>query len=52
MSDSIWYHKPGEFREFIKTISDKSMTISDALVGFREVKCLPTIFKQMTVRDS
>ena len=42
MSDSIWYHNLGEFREFIKTITDKSMTVSDALVKFRELKCLPS----------
>jgi hypothetical protein len=51
MSDSIWYHKPGEFREFIKTIRDKSMTVFDALAGFREVKCLPARYKQMTIAE-
>jgi hypothetical protein len=51
MSDSIWYYKPGQFREFIKTIHDKSVTVSDALTQFREVKCLPTRFKQMTVKE-
>ena len=27
------------------------MTVADALVQFRELKCLPTRFKEMTVRD-
>ena len=45
--DSIWYHEPREFREFLKTITDKSMTVADALVQFRELKCLPSRFKEM-----
>jgi hypothetical protein len=49
--DSIWYYKPGQFKEYIKTIADKSMTVSDALVTFRELKCLPARFKQMTVHE-
>jgi hypothetical protein len=32
-------------------ISDKSMTVLDALAIFREVKCLPTRFKQMRVQE-
>ena len=50
-SDSIWYHEPREFREFLKTITDKSITVADALVQFRELKCLPMSFKEMTVQD-
>jgi hypothetical protein len=51
MQDSIYYHKPGHFREFIRVITDKSISVSKALATFREVKCLPNKFKQMTVHD-
>jgi hypothetical protein len=51
MKDSIWYYKPGQFKEYIKTIADKTMTVSDALGTFREFKCLPMRFKKMTVQE-
>jgi len=51
MQDSIYYHKPGHFREFIRVITDKSISVSEALATFREVKCLPNKFKQMTVHE-
>ena len=51
MQDSIYYHKPRHFREFIRVIADKSISVSEALVTFREVKCLPNKFKQMTVHE-
>jgi hypothetical protein len=51
MNDSIWYYKLGQFREYIKTIADKAMTVSDALGTFRELKCLPARLKQMTVQE-
>jgi len=51
MQDSIYYHKPGHFREFIRVITDKSISISEALATFREVKCLPNKFKHMTVHE-
>src|SRR5215211_133629 len=49
--DSIYYYKPSGFREYIRTIADKSITISHALSTFRELKCLPERYKQMTVHE-
>lgn len=51
MNDSIWYYKLGQFREYIKTIADKTMTVSDALGTFRELKCIPARLKQMTIQE-
>jgi hypothetical protein len=51
MNDSIWYYKPGQFKEYIKTIADKTMTVSDALGTFRELKCIPARLKQMTIQE-
>jgi hypothetical protein len=43
MNDSIWYYKLGQFKEYIKTIADKTMTVSDALGTFRELIIMSTI---------
>jgi hypothetical protein len=51
MNDSIWYYKPGQFKEYIKTIADKTMKVSDALGTFRELKCLSARLKQKTVQE-
>jgi hypothetical protein len=51
MNDSIWYYKPGQFKEYIKTIADKTMSVSDALRTFRELKCLSARLKQKTVQE-
>jgi len=48
--DSIYYFKPGEFKNYFQGIDDKSMLVSDALATFRELKYLPNKFKQMTVQ--
>lgn len=48
---SLWWYKPGEFRQFINVISDKSIPVSESLANFREVNQLPRKFKQMTVRE-
>ena len=48
--DSIYYFRPGQFRDYIRRIIDKSITVSDALGTFREIKCLPGKFKQMTIQ--
>jgi hypothetical protein len=49
--DSIYYFKPGLFRDFIRSIADKTVTVSDALYTFREVKCLPDTFRKMTIEE-
>src|SRR5919198_3246587 len=49
--DSIYYYKRGEFKQYFKTITDKSIPVSDALAGFREARCLPKMLGQMTVHQ-
>lgn len=49
--DSAYYHKPGPFRDLILSIANRSILVSDALKGFREVKCLSNRFKEMTVEE-
>ena len=49
--DSVWYFKRGEFKNYIQGIADKSMLVPDAFATFRELKCLPKKFKQMTVQQ-
>jgi hypothetical protein len=39
--DSVWRSTFSEFRDYINSITDKSMTIQEALDTIREVKCLP-----------
>jgi hypothetical protein len=39
--DSVWRSTFSEFRDYINGITDKSITIQDALDTIREVKCLP-----------
>lgn len=48
---SLWWYKPGEFRQFINVISDKSILVSESLANFREVNQLPRKFKQMTSQE-
>jgi hypothetical protein len=49
--DSIYYFKPGQFRDFIKSIADKTATVLDALYSFREVKCLSKDSRNMTIEE-
>ena len=39
--DSVWRSTFSEFRDYINGITDKSITVQEALGTFREVKCLP-----------
>ena len=39
--DSVWRSTFSEFRDYINGITDKSITIQEALGTIREVKCLP-----------
>lgn len=48
--DSIYYFKPIQFKEFIQTIADITITISNALQTFRELPCLSKDFRKMTVQ--
>jgi hypothetical protein len=48
---SLWDYKKGEFKDLIRAITDKSTLVSDALIGFRELQCLPRRFKQMTIQE-
>jgi hypothetical protein len=38
---SLWDYKKGEFKDFIRAITDKPILVSDVLIGFRELQCLP-----------
>lgn len=49
--DSVYYHKPGPFKDLILSLANRSSLVSDALQGFREVKCLSNRFKKMTVEE-
>jgi hypothetical protein len=49
--DSIWYYSKNGFREFVNTISDKSVTVAEALSTFRELGVLPKEFRNMTVQE-
>jgi hypothetical protein len=49
--DSIYYFTRSEFKNYIQAIHPKSISVSDALVTFRELKCLPNKFKKMTVQQ-
>lgn len=49
--DSIYYHKPGEFTDFIINIEDRSISVLDALQRFRECQCLPKRFKEMKIEE-
>jgi hypothetical protein len=49
--DSVYYYKPGGFKEYFRTITDKSLLVSDALAGFREIKCLPKRLAELTVQE-
>ena len=48
---SLWWYKPGEFKQFINVISDKSILVPESLANFREVNQMPRKFKQMTVQE-
>ena len=48
---SLWWYKPGEFRQFINVVNDKSISVSESLANFREVNQLPRKFKQMIVQE-
>ena len=37
--------------DYIRRIINKSITVSDAIATFREIKCLPGRFKQMTIQE-
>ena len=50
LTDSIWLYTENGFREFINTISDKSVTVTDALSTFREIRVLPKRFRNMTMQ--
>jgi hypothetical protein len=51
VADSVYYYKPGEFKQYFRTITDQSLLVSDALAGFREVKCLPKRLGGLTVQQ-
>ncbi|MPZ05393.1 MAG: DUF2399 domain-containing protein [Nitrososphaeraceae archaeon] len=51
MQNSIYYYKPADFKQYVRTIVDMSITVSGALDTFREVKYLPRKFKEMTVKE-
>ena len=51
MQNSVYYYKPGHFREYIQTITPSSILVSDALRTFRELRCLPHKFKEMVIQE-
>ena len=51
MEDSIWRWVYSEFRNYINSITDKSITVERALDTFRELKCLPNGYRNRTIQD-
>ena len=52
MLDSVYYFKnPKEFKAFIHSIANKSISITEGLATYREIKWLPAEFRQMTVQE-
>ncbi|MGA9844986.1 MAG: hypothetical protein WBQ25_22000 [Nitrososphaeraceae archaeon] len=51
MEDSIWRWVYSEFRNYINSITDKSITVERALDTFRELKCLPNGSRNRTIQD-
>jgi hypothetical protein len=49
--DSVWYFKRREFKEFIETISDQSVTIESVLHEWREISILSKRFREMTIKE-
>lgn len=50
--DSIYYFKGvGEFKRFVQSIDDRTLTMSEALSTFRETKKLNYEFKSKTVQE-
>lgn len=49
---SVWsYRDLADFRQFIRNLVNRSMSISHALAGFREVSMLPKRLGQLTVEE-
>jgi hypothetical protein len=51
VADSVYYYKPGGFKQYFRTITDKSLLVSVALARFREIKCLPKRLRELTVQQ-
>ena len=54
MEDSVWRWLYSEFRDYINSITDKTITIERALDTIRELKCLPKEYREYrskTVQD-
>jgi hypothetical protein len=49
--DSAWHISQKNFRAFISAITDKSITVENAIPGYRELRILPKEFKNMTVQE-
>jgi hypothetical protein len=49
--DSVWYRKIGPFRQFFKDIADSSITVAEALGGWKERSYIPKTLKTMTVQE-
>ena len=50
MSDSIYYKKKGDFKQFIQGL-DKTITVRDAIGEWREFKNLPKDFKDLSIQQ-
>jgi hypothetical protein len=49
---SVWsYRDLTDFRQFIRNLVNRSMSMSHALAGFREVSMLPKRLGQLTVEE-
>src|SRR5215813_4801781 len=51
MADSVYYYKAAGLKQYFRTITDKSLFVSDALVGFREIRYLPKRLAELTVQQ-
>ena len=47
--DSAWFYSKVGFKNFIQRNADKSILVSEALQRFKEVRCLPARFRQMSL---
>jgi hypothetical protein len=51
IQDSVWHSKLGRFRDFLKDIADKNLTILEVLDEWKEKSFIPEDFKKMKVQE-
>jgi hypothetical protein len=48
---SVWNYFPSDFKRYIGTLNNKTLTVEDALATFRETDSLPNSLKQMLIQQ-